>query len=345
MKRLVILGAGTGGTVMANLLRKRLRRDDWAITVIDRDDEHYYQPGLPVHSLRLLHAEEHRQAQIEVPARRASSSSSPRSTGSTRPRTRSSSQDGRKLAYDYPHRRHRRRDRPLRNARHARRLAGHDLRFLHAGRGGGPGREAQDFPGRDDRRPRQRDAHQVPRRPARVRLFLRLVPPPPRPARQGSRSSSSRRSPAAFTKPVASKALGSLLEEKKIRMVTDFNAERVDAAARKLVGYDGREVPYDLLVTVPTNMGSEMIERSGMGDEFRFLPTDPKTLRSKKYENIFAIGDATDLPALQGRLRRPFPVRDPGREYPAGDRGQAARAGLRRPRQLLRRNGPAARPS
>jgi sulfide:quinone oxidoreductase len=101
--------------------------------------------------------------------------------------------------------------------------------------------------------------------------------------------------PGAFTKPVASKALGSLLEEKHVRMVTDFNAERIDAAARKLVGYDGREVAYDLLVTVPTNMGSEMIERSGMGNEFRFLPTDPNTLRSKKYENIFAIGDATDL--------------------------------------------------
>ncbi len=79
-------------------------------------------------------------------------------------------------------------------------------------------------------------------------------------------------------------------------MVTDFNAERIDAAGRKIIGYDGREVPYDLLVTVPTNMGSKMIERSGMGDEFRFLPTDPNTLRSKKYENVFVIGDATDLP-------------------------------------------------
>ncbi|MDH4196960.1 MAG: NAD(P)/FAD-dependent oxidoreductase, partial [Candidatus Aminicenantes bacterium] len=101
----------------------------------------------------------------------------------------------------------------------------------------------------------------------------------------------------AFTKPVASKALAGLLDEKQVRMVTDFNAERIDAAARKIIGYDGREIPYDLLVTVPTNMGSEMIERSGMGNEFRFLPTDPYTLRSKKYENIFAIGDATDLPA------------------------------------------------
>ena len=45
MKRLIILGAGTAGTIMANLMRRRLSRAEWAITVIDRDNEHYYQPG------------------------------------------------------------------------------------------------------------------------------------------------------------------------------------------------------------------------------------------------------------------------------------------------------------
>ena len=103
--------------------------------------------------------------------------------------------------------------------------------------------------------------------------------------------------PGAFTKPVAAAALGALLDERKIRVVPEFGTERVDAAARKLIGYDGREVAYDLLVTVPTNMGAEVIERAGMGNELRFIPTDPKTLRSKKYENIFVLGDATDLPS------------------------------------------------
>lgn len=102
---------------------------------------------------------------------------------------------------------------------------------------------------------------------------------------------------AAFTKPVASKVLGTMLEERGIRLVTDFSAERVDAAGKKLVSYDGREVPFDLLVTVPTNMGDELIERSGMDDELRFIPTDPHTLRSKAHQNVFVIGDATDLPS------------------------------------------------
>jgi len=45
MKKVVILGAGTGGTVMANLLHKRLDKKDWSITVIDKDNVDYYQPG------------------------------------------------------------------------------------------------------------------------------------------------------------------------------------------------------------------------------------------------------------------------------------------------------------
>lgn len=62
------------------------------------------------------------------------------------------------------------------------------------------------------------------------------------------------------------------------------------------MSYDGKEVDYDLLVTVPTVMGSELIERSGMGDELAFVPTDPRTLQHREYEDIFVIGDATDLP-------------------------------------------------
>src|SRR6188472_3491994 len=45
LRRLVILGGGTAGTMIANKLRKRLRDDEWNITVVDRDDEHHYQPG------------------------------------------------------------------------------------------------------------------------------------------------------------------------------------------------------------------------------------------------------------------------------------------------------------
>jgi len=101
----------------------------------------------------------------------------------------------------------------------------------------------------------------------------------------------------AFTKPKATKALHYLLEEKGIKEVTDFNIERVDYANNKIIDYAETEVEYDLLVTVPTNMGDALIERSGMGDDLNFVPTHKATLQTKDYENIFAIGDATNLPA------------------------------------------------
>src|ERR1035437_4541561 len=45
MKKLLILGAGTGGTIMANKMRKLLAREEWEITIVDQNKTHYYQPG------------------------------------------------------------------------------------------------------------------------------------------------------------------------------------------------------------------------------------------------------------------------------------------------------------
>ncbi|WP_445749899.1 type III sulfide quinone reductase, selenoprotein subtype [Polaribacter sp.] len=99
----------------------------------------------------------------------------------------------------------------------------------------------------------------------------------------------------AFTKEFCSKSLGYLLEEKNIKLVTDFAIEQVDFENNKIIDYAETEVPYDLLVTVPTNMGDEVIERSGLGDDLNFVPTHPNTLQSLDHENIFVIGDATNV--------------------------------------------------
>jgi sulfide:quinone oxidoreductase len=101
----------------------------------------------------------------------------------------------------------------------------------------------------------------------------------------------------AFTKPKATKALHYLLEEKGIKEVTDFNIERVDYENNKIIDYADVEVEYDLLVTVPTNMGDDLIARSGLGDDLNYIPTHKATLQTLAHENIFAIGDATNLPA------------------------------------------------
>lgn len=100
----------------------------------------------------------------------------------------------------------------------------------------------------------------------------------------------------AFTKPVASKKLGGVLRDRSIRLATDFAVEQVDAEKQKLVAFDGRALPFDLLVTVPTNMGAQYVIDSGLGDDLGFVPVDKKTLASTKHENVFAVGDASNIP-------------------------------------------------
>ncbi|HKJ46617.1 MAG TPA: FAD/NAD(P)-binding oxidoreductase [Balneolales bacterium] len=103
--------------------------------------------------------------------------------------------------------------------------------------------------------------------------------------------------PGAFTKPKASEKLGDMLDKKNIRLSTDFSIGSVDNDEKKIISWDEREVPFDVLITIPTNMGDEVIARSGLGDELNFIPTNKHTLQADNYENIFVIGDATNLPS------------------------------------------------
>ena len=143
--------------------------------------------------------------------------------------------------------------------------------------------------------------------------------------------------PGAFTKPVASEHLGAMLEERKILVESDFLVERIDVERKTLVSYDEREVPFDLLVTVPLNMGADFVARSGLGDELNYVPVDKHTLQSKAFPNIFAVGDASDIPTSKAGSVAHFSVEIFVDNFlqliarPADDRL------VRRPRQLLHR--------
>jgi len=102
----------------------------------------------------------------------------------------------------------------------------------------------------------------------------------------------------AFTKPTASATLSTLLEEKGIELITEFNTGEVDGEAGKLISWDGREVEFDIGVVIPLHGGAEYVDESpGLGDELGFIPTDNATLQSQVKPNIFVVGDAADLPA------------------------------------------------
>ena len=100
----------------------------------------------------------------------------------------------------------------------------------------------------------------------------------------------------AFTKPVASKYLGSMLDDRNVLVEPDFYIESIDNEKKAIVSYDEREIPFDILVTVPLNMGADFIGRSGLGDELNYVSVDKGNFLSPEHDNIFAVGDAADIP-------------------------------------------------
>lgn len=98
----------------------------------------------------------------------------------------------------------------------------------------------------------------------------------------------------AFTKPIASERLGDMLEKRNIRVEPDFLVERVETGA--IVSYDERSIPFDLLVSVPLNMGADFVARSGLGDELNHVKVDPGMFLAEGCHNVFALGDAAALP-------------------------------------------------
>jgi sulfide:quinone oxidoreductase len=100
----------------------------------------------------------------------------------------------------------------------------------------------------------------------------------------------------AFTIEATSKLVQPILAERGIELTGFFNVESVDPIARTVTSLEGETVDYDLLVLVPPHRGQKVIEDSGLGDERGWVPVDKNTLKHIKYDNVWAIGDATSIP-------------------------------------------------
>ena len=99
----------------------------------------------------------------------------------------------------------------------------------------------------------------------------------------------------AFTKPRASKALGKMLSDRKILVEAEVTVSKVEE--KQLFTYDGRSIPFDLLVSIPPHRGTAALSASGLGDSSGFVPTDKHTLQTLAQPEIFALGDCTNLPS------------------------------------------------
>jgi len=294
-KRVVILGGGTGGTLVANRLRRACGAGA-RITVVDRDDRHVYQPGLlfvpfalaePGEIVRPRHAQFHEG--IEFRQCEVQSVETDQNIVNLK--------DGTFLEYD------------VLVIASGTELAPEETEGL-TGAGWGDsvhtfytlegasalrgalaefsgGRlvvNVVDMPIKCPVAPLEfcfLADWQLRRRGLRDDVELSFVTP----------------LDGAFTKPVASARLGALMAERDITVHSEFATGQVDAAAGRIRSWDEREVPFDLLVTIPLHNGPAYVGRSkGLGNELGFVPTDPRTLQSRTAPNVFVIGDATDVP-------------------------------------------------
>jgi sulfide:quinone oxidoreductase len=101
----------------------------------------------------------------------------------------------------------------------------------------------------------------------------------------------------AFTIESVSDMATPVLEEKGIELHTFFNVETIDASRKVVQSLEGEELPYDLLVLVPPHRGAQLVIDSGLAQApGGWLPTDPHTLLVGDRPNVYALGDATNLP-------------------------------------------------
>jgi sulfide:quinone oxidoreductase len=295
MKKLLILGAGTGGTIMANKLRKVLDRSEWEITIVDEDKNHYYQPGflfIPF-GIYTKHDVIKPKADFIPPGVKIIFNKIDRIEPD---KNRVFIDGGTILTYDW-----------LIIATGTR-LAPEETpglkdklwykkifdfysiegavalrEFFRNWEGGKLVLAISEMPIKCPVAPLEfvflADAYFT-EIGIRDKVEINFVTP----------------LPGAFTKPRTSKLLGDLMGEKNIIVTPEFYIERIDNDRQMIISYEQKEVPFDVLAIIPVNMGSSVIERSAMGDDLGFIPTDKYTLRSSQYENIFVLGDASNIP-------------------------------------------------
>lgn len=297
MKTFLILGAGTGGTMIANKMAKKLDPGQWRIVIVDKDKNHYYQPGFLFLPFGLYRPENVIRPKSSVISRKVEFVLSDIerivpgeskvyltegkqviaydflviATGSTiRPsETEGLLGDGwKRNIFDF----------------YTYEGAVALNRFLNTWKGGRLVVNIAEMPIKCPVAPLEftflADWYFQQKG---MRKDVELIYTTPL--------------PGAFTKPVSTKVFGGMLDKKNVHLEPDFAISDVDSSKNVIHSYDGREIPYDLLVSIPVHMGSEAIERSNLGDDLSFIQVDKFTLQSAKWPNVWAVGDANNIPA------------------------------------------------
>jgi len=296
MKKILILGSGAGGTMVAAKLHRLLSQTEWQITIIDKDDMHHYQPGWLFIPFGIYTAQDCMKPKREfIP--KGVKYVLDEVVGVDPDKRRVETKKG---SYDY------------------------DWLVIASGCDIAP----DDIDGLDGWKPDPKgDIHTFFSVEGAVALFHRMkyfkggrivfnVAEMPHKCpvvpiefiflanahfiHQGVRDNIEIElvTPATgiFTKPITTKIMSSAAEEKNIIVTPNFDLAEYNPEEKTIESARGDKISYDLLISTFPNLGAEYIENSGLGDGMGYVFTNPHTLKAEKYDNIYVVGDATNVP-------------------------------------------------
>jgi sulfide:quinone oxidoreductase len=295
MQRIVILGGGVGGTLTANLLARKLRRrlDAGAasITVVDQTGQHTYQPGFMYIAMGGERAERLERPERGLLDRRVELVVGEVQRVDEDARTVRLA-DGVELRYDHLVLATGSRIVPeaiehFEAEAHHFYTAEAALQLRHALDAFRGGRIVIGIAGMP---------YKCPPAPLEVAFLIEAEL-----RERGLRAASDLHycSPIgrAFTIESVSEMATPILAEKGIELHTFFNVEAIDPQRHVVQSLEGEELPYDLLILVPPHRGQPFLIESGLAPApGAWLPTDRATLQVGGRPNVYALGDATDLP-------------------------------------------------
>ncbi|HKZ92750.1 MAG TPA: FAD/NAD(P)-binding oxidoreductase [Candidatus Limnocylindrales bacterium] len=294
MHRVVILGGGVGGTLLANLLVRKLRyeidRHDATVTLVDEKGEHVYQPGFMYIAMGGERAQN-----LTRPERSLLDDRVLLTVARARRIDEAESvvelEDGTHIGYDQLVVATGSRIVPE-EIEHFAEEAHHfytpeaALKLRHALDAFTGGRIVIGIAGMP---------YKCPPAPLEVAFLIESEL-----RERGLRDKSEMHycSPIgrAFTIETVSEMATPILEQKGIELHTFFNVESIDPERKVVQSLEGEELPYDLLILVPPHRGSKLVIDSGLAPASGWLPTDHHTLQVGGRPNVYALGDATDLP-------------------------------------------------
>jgi sulfide:quinone oxidoreductase len=293
MRNILILGAGAGGTIVANMLRKELSEKEWRITIIDRDECHYYQPGYLFIPFGVYSEQDVIKPKKEFIPRGVDfvlDEIVKVDPGQRRVETRLGQYD-----YDWliiatgcdiqPSEIDGMMDAWRTDVFDFYTLEGsmalrQKLKYFEAGR---VVLNIAEIP------------YKCPIAPlefvfmadwfftvngVRDKVEIEFVTPLDN----------------VFTKPVAAKALADVAVQKNIKVTPYFDLAQVNAKEKTIESHKGEKIGYDLLVAIPPNMGDQALIDSEVADPVGYVPTNNETLQAEQFERIYVIGDTTNVP-------------------------------------------------